>query len=476
VAEPGARAHDWAGSHQLELFHPAGHASRTEVVRNSVGPEGDADPIDLLLLLPERGTARDRRWPATARRLADRVGPDGLVLAAPGRSLRAALSAAGLVPTARLLHVPDVERSRYVVSLATPAARFAIAGGIPLGRMERLAARGLNAVAPTTLGPVTVAYQRPGSKTILHWLGALGALGGPDGGGGPVSALVARSWRARGNTVVFRFRGAAEPDAVVKLGTGSRREAAALAGVAPGAGRAGVRVPVSLLEDELGGRPLVLTSTVSGASAAQLLAGSESQARAVLAELGAWLSRWNASTAAAQPWSAAAAERLVLSPARLLAPVLPPGYLARLEGICARAEGTPLPFVAAHNDLTVANVLIGKEPLGIVDWEEAERSCPPLGDLVYAAVDAAAAVDRYRDRPAAFRATFGPGHGALAGQAAGLLRESASKLGLRDEQFELCVHAAWLRHAANEARAAARGAAEGDRPFLAILRELASSR
>ncbi len=66
-----------------------------------------------------------------------------------------------------------------------------------------------------------------------------------------------------------------------------------------------------------------------------------------------------------------------------------------------------MPFVAAHRDMTAANVMLGGGTrVGLIDWEESTTETLPLGDIAYAVVDFAAASDGYRDRLAAYRHCF----------------------------------------------------------------------
>jgi hypothetical protein len=143
--------------------------------------------------------------------------------------------------------------------------------------------------------------------------------------------------------------------------------------------------------------------------------------------------------------------RAAIVPARLLAPQLPGGtdYLAWLEARCADLAGRPAPLVATHNDLTMWNILLdARGSLGVVDWELARQSDLPLSDFSYAIADTVAAAEGYRDRPAAFARCL-PG-GDLAGLVARLGRRLCAELSLPGELATLCLHAGWLRHAANE--------------------------
>jgi hypothetical protein len=118
------------------------------------------------------------------------------------------------------------------------------------------------------------------------------------------------------------------------------------------------------------------------------------------------------------------------------------------------------------------NVLVGRNGLGVVDWESAAVERFPLTDLAYAAVDAAAAAGRYEDRVSAFEDCLSSDgqHVRLVG---GLLRRLATAVGATEEVAELSFHACWLHHAANEQRDAR---VDTKRPFVAILRQVADRR
>jgi hypothetical protein len=95
-----------------------------------------------------------------------------------------------------------------------------------------------------------------------------------------------------------------------------------------------------------------------------------------------------------------------------------------------------------------------------------------MGDLVYAAVDAVAAGDRYRDRAAAFDQCFHADH-----SVGRLVREACGRVGraiaLPPEVAAIAFHACWLHHAGNESRKRAQGER---RPFLELLQRAADGR
>ena len=454
----------------LEFLHPDGPGRRVSVhgsgpaaaLVRAPAPDAAAPP-DVVLLAPTRGDRTNRGWAERAGRVASTVAKDGLVVAPhPSRRLRGRLAAAGLEPAARLLHVPDLPQSRYIFPLGGPAARFALGQLVPLGRAKRAAARahalsGLSAIAPTS-----VVFRRPGARPLFDWLSGVAAPTEAS------TAIVSTSWRPHGATVLHRFGAAQTPDAVVKLGGGAAEERGALDRLGAEARTAAVDVPAVLATGTRAGLSLIVETPVAGSPAPGLLRESPARAAELLRGLFRWLEAWNAATAAPRPFRRADGERLLFGPALRLAPGLADAdaHLLRLYRLIEACTDRPMPFVAAHNDLTAANVLVDEnERLGIVDWEHAAPDCLPLGDLAYAAADVAAAVAGYRDRPEAFTAAFAPG-GAFAALTRELLHGAARSLGIDAPAVELCLAACWLRHADNELR---RLDGEGERPFLAIL-------
>jgi len=62
-------------------------------------------------------------------------------------------------------------------------------------------------------------------------------------------------------------------------------------------------------------------------------------------------------------------------------------YVEALHALAVRLEGRTVVLSAAHNDLTMANVLVAGSGVGVVDWESASATAPPLADLWYALAD-----------------------------------------------------------------------------------------
>jgi hypothetical protein len=272
--------------------------------------------------------------------------------------------------------------------------------------------------------------------------------------------------------VLHRFvEGAREPDAVAKVSPQAPDERRALLDVAPGAARAGVRVPEVLWAGRLGSAEGLVQSALAGTSAARLVGRGRLDPGELHARLGAWLERWSRDAARQRPLGQADVDRFVLSPAGRLAGANR-AYLDYLTALCTRALGSSCSFVPTHGDLTAANVLVGRDhDLGILDWEEAAEEGLPLMDFLYAAADAVAAVDGYRDRVQAFRSCFSPA-GVHTASIEGLRSRLARALAIDDAVQEVCFHACWLHHASNEH---ARSAGSPSGPFVTIVQVIAGA-
>jgi hypothetical protein len=298
--------------------------------------------------------------------------------------------------------------------------------------------------------------------------------------GTPAGALVATSWRqTEASALVFGFAGSDPTPALVakqappsKSATASH-EADMLSEVAPFAQQAGVGVP-RLIDfiDELG-QTYVLETGVSGRPVSQSLAHRPAELPTIVHKLSSWLEAWHQNSVRRAVLTAADCEEMILEPARLLAEGLHFGaeYLAWLEGASARLVGTEVPWVQTHNDLTMANVLQDDEGrIHVVDWEAARDRGLPLADFWYSACDAATACGT-QDRATMFNHCFLEG-GALNELVASHDRRLREIVGGPPEWVELCFHACWLQHAANEQ---SQRMADEDSPFLAIVNALAES-
>jgi len=229
-----------------------------------------------------------------------------------------------------------------------------------------------------------------------------------------------------------------------------------------------VAAPVALAG---GPREAAALTLVEGVPASTALGRGAADVDAVVERVAGWLTRWNVATAVSSVASERLLENELVAHVRLLEPHVREGVAYRewLEQRAAEAVGSRLPLVTAHLDLTMANVLLtpsGK--IAVVDWVQSRAEYLPLVDLFYAAVDAAAAADAYRDRVQAFRTCFGAGTRAVAVQRQELTLTRA--LDVAAPVRELCFHACWLHHAANEFRAS--GGEPG--PFRGIVEVLAA--
>ena len=114
----------------------------------------------------------------------------------------------------------------------------------------------------------------------------------------------------------------------------------------------------SLIETHVPGRPM--DSLIRD--------GRHRDVGAIADRLAEWLSQWNRQTLRHVELTPALAELLILSAARELAGTIDRGsaYVEWLSGKTARLIGHKVPLVAAHNDLTMANVLGDRlgHPLG----------------------------------------------------------------------------------------------------------------
>jgi hypothetical protein len=362
-----------------------------------------------------------------------RLPPDGVALLRLPRRARTAIAReAGLELGPAVLEIGG-----RLVPAERGAARWAL-GAVPASARGRLAA-----LAPAPVlglaAPAAIA-RPPGSRPLAAWLRERGP-------GASVVAAPGAAFLLEGESLRLAAKVGAGPPARREL-----TEARALADLGPAARAAGADVPEVVEEDELGGRPLLVTTGVEGRPVSVLLAEQPGRRDALAARIADWLLRWNLATAADAALSRELLEREVLAPARGVGALVP-----ELERLARSVEGRPVKLVAAHNDLTTANVLAGDDRLAVVDWDTAAPRTLPLTDLFYAVADAEAATRGFADRVA----TTSREHE----------QRFKDALGLDDAVADLCFHACWLRHAANESLRD-----QEARPFLEIARTIAARR
>lgn len=474
----------------VELLHPDGHAPASLIlgqgcrIASSSRVDGAATS-DLIVLIPSSIEANSDWLEMTIRHAAASLAPDGLVYLACRRGWRRRaailLQRSGLVLETPVMHVPDVWSTSHLISLDPSTARYAIRNVLRSTPARQMAARLVLALprghhALVALVPwIGLVARRHGARPQCEWLARL------DGSSSETTRMIlAASWRgATGPLLVYRFcEGSREPSAIAKLrpqpqGAEGVSEASRIDLLGPAAASAGAHVPRVLASGRLGARSVLLETPVLGRRLADALAGRPGLLRRAVALVSGWLEQWNRSTVTFETMPRRRLEQDLFEALQQIDQELPnrERYHAWLAER-ANAISEPLPLVAAHGDLTMWNLIrsdTGK--LGVVDWEAARRDGLPLTDLAYMLVDATAISTGYTSRLSAFQACFAQ-HGRLRPIAQERMARSASMLKLTTEQAELCFHACWLQHAANEQRHHRAGDA---RPFLDIARWLAEN-
>jgi aminoglycoside phosphotransferase len=440
------------------------------VLSPSTAAVSDGDSVDLIVFAPTRDERQDRTWVNSAAAAAAlRLSPDGIVYLVPAqaRRLHESLVAAGLQVAETLLHLPDLPASRHVVPVGTAAERYVLSGRLGMAGAKRLAASlALRSSWLSAFGPTGTVLCPDPTTPLAAWLFALDQAPARAG-----SVLLTSRRATSGGNVLHRFvEGRQEPDAVAKVSRRAGDERLRLMDIAPGAARAGARVPQVLWSGELGPAEALVQSALPGVSAAGLLERGRLDPRDLVTRVSRLLERWNRAEARPRTLADADLDRFVLAPATRLAADRP-RYLDYLRRLCARAAGSRCSFVPCHGDLTATNVLVDRDDhLGILDWEEGSAEGLPLTDFFYAAADAVAAIDGYAGRPQAARACF-----SLDGDRAPFVRQLtqdlAAALDLEAAVQEVCFHACWLHHAWNEEH---RGSDPAERPFRAIVTAVAN--
>ena len=459
----------------LELFHPNGIAKRSIVLGHNcpralqpysahVPPE----PADLAILAPTRAEYQTSGWLEDGvRTVAQQLASDGIVYAFVPCSLRLKLAGLlrqqGLALGPWVAHLPNWGMSRHLVPLKLIPAGYTFAKLLPTRpRRRQLLMLALrlpcsSGLLASVLPSVALVARRPDARALFTWLFQLDDKRCHLG-----NAVISARWRAHtGTAVLHRFANReAFPSAIAKLSltatpaVDSGSEVEVIRRLGPSARLAGARVPHPLVIGQLDSHPVLLQTALSGQSAASLLIAQPKRLLALVECVVRWLEDWNHRTMIIRPLERARLCQAVLSPATLLAPLLEQGkaYCEWLSMRCATAEGVSIPFVAAHGDLTMSNVLIdGQGHLGVIDWETGHSEGLPLTDFFYAVADAAAATKGYQERPKAFMTCFAPG-GSLMDAVRDLQMHARRSLSLSADLADLCFHACWLRHAAHEYR------------------------
>ena len=475
----------------LDLLLPDGIAHRSIVIGSNCPsillPScciDSAEDADLVILAPTLAELCLTGWLQDGvRRMSQRLVADGVgYVIAPPRwrvGIRRLLFEFGLSIQQAILHLPDYTASRYLIPLDRGPAEYAVSSLLSLSFGKRLlATTGVHLLDRNTplkymLPSVGWVVRWSSARPISEWLSQLCSR--TDG-----KALIATSSRGKnGSAVVHHFPVQSESPSVIakvalKANGTFNREAAALNLLGPIASSAGAGIPQVLVLTRINGHAVLLQTKLHGQAVGALLASRSHRLPDILDRVVSWLESWNASTIAAIRTDRELLKREILDPAALLAPLLDQGdeYEKWLKLQC-RAARTTIAVVTTHNDLTMWNLVVGQdEKLGVVDWESARENDLPFVDLFYAVVDAIAIARGYDDRSRVMEACFVSG-GAHERATAELLKRLRRVVQAPDDMVELCFHACWLHHAANEC---GRGEPSKPRPFFKIVQWLALNR
>jgi phosphotransferase family enzyme len=361
--------------------------------------------------------------------------------------------------------------AHFLIPLTRRSLGFALRTW-PMSRRWRLVERFLHIPGGTRIVRPVLAMLRPATKDSDEKLLASLGVSRP----GDREMVAATSWRGEeGATTLFLFGVDDQaPTTVTKLapvsrGAALRHEAGILGQLGPAAESAGARVPHVIEFSEIDGRGSLILSSLVGQSASVLLRRRPGELAKLLDKISDWLERWSAATRSEAELTRALCEELILGPARALALEMANGcaYTAWLERACEPLVGCAVPFVSAHYDLTMSNVLVdGEGRIGVVDWEEARANGLPLADFWYSACDALVAAGDL-DRPTAFAQCFATARG-RSELIEAHERQLRSVVGGPSGWIDLCFHACWLQHGANE-----QARPWGDeRPFLEVVNRL----
>lgn len=468
----------------LNAIHPAGAANRVRGLGGKAEAWAALDPAadgrqstDLVLLAPTFGQSLRPGWLKRALRISvEALSADGILYALvpwPWRGRVAKALARHGLETGTVIGHFDAPGSASYVQLSRAPLLYALENlPIPRARPYRYAAKALTGITGgTSLFAALLpkaglpAFHRGREPPFARLLGRSAAR---------TSLVVTTRWHSPDSeATIFLFPDSASlPATVAKIGKAGTDEASRLARLGHAAAMAGIGVPRVIERARDGDGAMIVETVVPGSPVAALLRRRPDRLEAVVDGLARRLAEWQRLTLTTAELTPQRREEEFLAPVRLLIDELPRGA-AYLDWIARRSRellGRPLPWVAAHNDLTMSNVLSDAQGgLGIVDWNGAQPDGLPLADFCYAACDALSVTREHGDRAAAFLDCFAASgsHRALISRHEELLRQD---LPGAEDWIELCFHVGWLQHAMNERL---RAASSQPRPFLAIARALA---
>jgi aminoglycoside phosphotransferase len=476
----------------LELLHPDG-SSNTSLVLGSNCPQNflpepqieSNQTVALFVLAPSAKECQSEDWLEGAVNIVDhRLSGDGVcyvLVPLPWRLKMIRLFAqANLVIDSFFWHFPNWASSQYLVPLQRGTAQFAAENLISAPRWKRILAREIfrRPSMRKFLGrfwkSAGISVRRPGARPLFQWAFKRELEGFSSG-----TAILRRSWRGfRGASILYCFSESDSlPRAIVKTTSIDNsaacldREAQVLEALGPGVRSVGVQVPQVFLKERNDQRSYLFLSAIRGRPASDLLASNSGLLSPILTKIVSWLERWHIATVNVRSMNEEQFEQDFFAPLDRLAPYLQnaEGYRDWLADRIQAAVGISLPFVATHNDLTMANVLMDEQDLlGVVDWETGMAEGFPLVDFYYSVTDAIRIAHGYPDWLEAFKSYYGP-KGPYTPDVQCWEKHLQSAIGVSPSLTDLCIHACWLHHASNEHQVSRPGET---RPFLQIIQWL----
>jgi hypothetical protein len=383
---------------------------------------------------------------ATEDRLTEAVatGAGAVIVEGSPGSVRI-LAAAGY-RAARVLSLPLNGTPVLFVDLdRRGAARYALRRGIVhrelwrTTRNEAVAALVGAGIVPPFPAVVGVGSREPGPPALVS---AARELGVPDDGGWVL--LVSPGSVVRRNGLLVFPRGAAQPSHVLKFSRlrepspTFEREEQGVARVAAAGGVVAARAPRYLGRIEADGFPAAVETAAPGTKLSTYLRRPLPRA-AKLRPLEA-VARWLVDVA-----------RETAGPPEVLGPDLP-----------------PVPPTFQHNDLAEENVVVRRGDFTVLDWEWADPTGLPLGDLLYFGVHVLAIVDGADESKADRERHFVD---LLRGRAASSpvlfrwVRSLASELELPADAVGRLATLSWLRRSDLSRREHMRAEEVGGRPL-----------
>lgn len=478
----------------LELFHPDGCIERWTAFGGNCParllPDAgrrSGECADLVILAPSTAESRNSDWLPRAVHLSiDCLKPGGIMYVmapAPQRmAVTRMLETSGLRVDKPVLHLPDWLSSYHLVPLHQGPVQYALSELLPASSWKRhlapfmLRLPAIDVILARQLSSIGLIARRRATQPF-RWLNTV--AGHTQETVEHVVMYVSR--RASPDKAVLHCfpKAARRPSFVAKVALSKEgvgmlaNEADALNRLGASAKGAGAIVPTVCTRPNNATNAVRLQTALPGRSAAAVLSTKPDQLGQVVGNLCRWLLAWNQATVSRQVLEYRHLSNELLTPAEELAPHLPHGdvYVDWLKRCAERLIHAPLPFVAAHRDLTMHNILLGEgDQLAIIDWESSSEHAVPLADFYYAIVDAVGATQPDKDRLVAFTACFTAG-GAFRDLVVNWHSQMMRMLGISDEWAELSFHACWLHHACNEYRA---GGELNQSPFLEIAQRLAA--